>query len=103
MNRRHLNILLASALLLAAVAGSATSNAAEIPAEVAAAMKAAGVPMYPGAVYCLGDVETGMRIAAGDDPNTVRACSSGRGRRGHPGDSRTEGKAGRGRDDRRLG
>ena len=69
MNRWHLNSLLVSALLLTGAAG----NAAEVPAGVAAAMEATGVPMYPGAVYCVGEVETGMRIAAGDDPQTVRA------------------------------
>ena len=68
MNRRLLEILLAGILLLVGAAG----NAAEVPAEVAAAMEAAGVPMYPGAVYCVGDVETGMRIAAGNDPQAVR-------------------------------
>ena len=69
MSRRHLNFLLVIAVFLA----SSASYSAEVPAEVAAAMEATGVPMYPGAVYCLGDVDTGMRLAASDDPQTVRA------------------------------
>ena len=69
MTRRFLSSLFLCALLLAGAPG----HAAEVPAEVAAAMEATGVPMYPGAVYCLGDPVSGMRIAAGDDPEKVRS------------------------------
>ena len=68
MNKRLLDFLLLG-LLLVGVAG----NAAEVPAEAVLAMEATGVPMYPGAVFCIGTVETGMRFAASDDPQTVRA------------------------------
>lgn len=69
MKSRHLDFLLIITLLLIGT----VVNAAEIPAEAAAAMEATGVLMYPGAVYCLGDAESGMRMAAGDDPLKVRA------------------------------
>ena len=69
MNRRLLDFLLVGLLLLGGVAG----NAAEVPAEAVVATEATGVPMYPGAVFCIGTAETGMRFAVSDNPQTVRA------------------------------
>ena len=69
MNRRLLDFLLVGLLLLASAAG----NAAEVPAESVVVMEATGVPVYPGAVFCIGAAESGMRFAASDDSQTVRA------------------------------
>lgn len=44
----------------------------EMPPEVKETMGKAGFPLYPGAVFCLGDASTGMRFATKDNPETVR-------------------------------
>lgn len=44
----------------------------EIPANYQAAIDAANVPAYPGAVFCTGDPASGMRLATSDSVETVR-------------------------------
>jgi len=44
-----------------------------MPAPVSASFEQAGVPVYPGAVYCLGDTRIGVRLASSDSPEKVRA------------------------------
>lgn len=67
MNIRHCT--LAPVLALWALGVSAAS----VPPESAAAMEKAGVPMYPGAVYCTGDPTIGIRFATSDAPEKVQA------------------------------
>jgi hypothetical protein len=53
----------------------ASSNhllAAEMPVQVSAGFQQAGVPVYPGAVYCTGDARIGVRLASSHSPEKVR-------------------------------
>lgn len=45
---------------------------ADMPADTAAQIEQAGIPIYPGAVYCIGDVQIGIRLATDDDLEAVR-------------------------------
>ncbi len=67
MNIRHCTV----ALVL--VLSGFSVSAAPLPPESAAAMEKAGVPLYPGAVYCTGDPTIGIRFATSDAPEKVRA------------------------------
>ena len=44
----------------------------ETPPAAKEAMEKAGFPLYSGAVFCLGDANTGMRFATKDNPEIVR-------------------------------
>ena len=46
--------------------------AADTPAKVKAAMDKAGLKVYPGAVYCTGQIDMGARFATSDSPEKVR-------------------------------
>jgi hypothetical protein len=63
--------LFASTMLLfiwgAALAGG------DIPVATRADLEATGVPVYPGAVYCIGNAEAGIRLATNEPRDTVRA------------------------------
>lgn len=63
--------LYASTMLLfiwgAALAGG------DIPAATRADLEKTGVPVYPGAVYCVGNSEAGIRLATSDSQEAVRA------------------------------
>jgi len=48
-------------------------GAETIPANTKAAFDKVGVAVYPGAVYCTGDPDTGVRLATKDGPDKVRA------------------------------
>jgi len=62
---------LASTLVLV-IAGVAWGGGA-IPEASRATMEKAGVPVYPGAVYCIGDASVGIRLATSDSEDEVRA------------------------------
>lgn len=62
------SILLALSLLLAVGA----ANAKDLPAADAAAIKAAGIPVYEQAVFLDGSREAGYRFATNQPPATVR-------------------------------
>jgi len=57
------------ALLLLAVS---TANAMDLPAADAAAIKAAGIPVYEKAVFVFGSREAGYRFATNQPPDAVR-------------------------------
>ncbi|UCF31137.1 MAG: hypothetical protein JSV26_01545 [bacterium] len=46
--------------------------AADIPAGVKADLDGAGIEVYPGAVYCIGSADMGVRFATKDSPEAVR-------------------------------
>lgn len=47
--------------------------AGAVPDDVSAALEQAGVAVYPGAEYCIGNPQIGIRFASSDDPETVKA------------------------------
>jgi hypothetical protein len=48
-------------------------DAAELPADAGAAMAKVGVPVYPGAAYCMGDIANGLFFGTSDPPEAVHA------------------------------
>jgi len=46
---------------------------ADIPAKVKDALVKADLRVYPGAVYCTGSLDIGVRLATSDSPEKVRA------------------------------
>jgi len=66
---RKILVLLLSFTLINVV--SAFGNA-KMPSEVNNAMKKSDFPLYPGAVFCIGDANNGMRFASKDNPEIVR-------------------------------
>lgn len=62
--------LLAATMLLL-ISGVSLADG-DIPATSKAALDKAGVPVYPGAVYCIGDAEVGIRLATNEPEATVR-------------------------------
>jgi len=62
-----------STILLASI--MSTLLAAEMPAQIKAAFDQAGVPIYPGAVFCAGDTQAvgaTVLLATSDGPDKVR-------------------------------
>ena len=49
------------------------ADGAELPGEVKAALDKAQFKVYPGAVYCTGNLQVGVRFATSDAPEKVRA------------------------------
>jgi hypothetical protein len=47
-------------------------SAAGVPVGVKASLDKAGIKLYPGAVYCTGQVDMGARFATSDSPEKVR-------------------------------
>ena len=67
-----MNVRFLAPMLLLAITGAAWGGGA-IPEASRATMEKAGVPVYPGAVYCIGDASVGIRLATSDSEDKVRA------------------------------
>lgn len=62
--------LFAATLLL--LVSAAALAGGDIPDQSRVALEKVGVPVYPGAVYCVGNAEAGIRLATSDAQDTVR-------------------------------
>lgn len=62
-------VLLLSFILINVISAFGNSK---IPSEVKDTIEKSNFPLYPGAVFCLGDAINGMRFASKDNPEKVR-------------------------------
>ena len=60
------------ALSLLLFMSSSAWSGNDIPVEAQKILDAANFPIYPGAVYCIGDAQSGIRLATDDDLETVK-------------------------------
>jgi hypothetical protein len=58
-------------ILLGIMVAAAPSFGGDIPGDVKAGFDKAGLKIYPGAVYCTGQLEWGVRFATSDSPEKV--------------------------------
>lgn len=68
MKRKITFLAICACLLLAPL----TALGGDVPPDLAASLQKAGVPIYPGSVFCMGATDTGIRFATKDNPETVR-------------------------------
>ena len=54
------------------LAFTSLASAASLPAADAAKLKTAGIPVYSGAAFAIGNKDTGYRYATSDSPEAVR-------------------------------